>query len=396
MNGEIALRKAAVRRWLAGESKATISRALGRSHGWVRYWLARYDPDDPEGSLQNRSRAPHEPYRKWPESVRTQARQSRALRMAAELPGYAYALIGAQAIHYEFDELGLQPAPPVRTIHAWLQQAGLIPSRQPVVAVVQAAKPYPLPVRQAVNDLHQVDLKGPFYLSGSAQKHYLLALRDFASKGVVLCPVSQKRAQAIAAFLVQAWQQRGLPKVLQMDNGLEFRGSNRYPRSFGQVVRLCLDLDVEPFFVPPREPWRNGFIENFNGQFKRFLLNRRTLDSFAQLQTAVASLQETVNSTHRLAALQGQTPDEFVAGQPLRHLDKDYDGHQRDLPLVKGTISFVRLVRNSGRITLCAQDKFAVDPNLKWQYVLAQVDVQSQLLHIYHAGELIKTYDYAM
>jgi hypothetical protein len=53
-------------------------------------------------------------------------------------------------------------------------------------------------------------------------------------------------------------------------------------------------------------------------------------------------------------------------------------------------------VRNSGRITLCAQDKFAVDPNLKWQYVLAQVDVQSQLLHIYHAGELIKTYDYAM
>jgi len=89
-------------------------------------------------------------------------------------------------------------------------------------------------------------------------------------------------------------------------------------------------------------------------------------------------------------------PDEFIADQKLRRLAADYDGQRRHLQLVKGHISFIRLVRQSGGITLCASDKFEVDPNLKWQYALAQVDIQAQKLHIYHLGELIKSCDYEM
>lgn len=181
-----------------------------------------------------------------------------------------------------------------------------------------------------------------------------------------------------------------------MDNSLEFRGSNRYARSFGKVVKMCLGLDIEPLFVPPREPWRNGFIENFNGQAERLLLNRDSFADFAQLQAGVARLEQAVNTTHRYAALDGQTPQEFVAGKNLCYLSPDYDGHQRNLQLVKGKISFIRLVRKSGRITLCADDKFEVDPDLRWQYVLAQVDVQAQVLRIYLQGELIKTFEYPM
>ena len=85
-----------------------------------------------------------------------------------------------------------------------------------------------------------------------------------------------------------------------------------------------------------------------------------------------------------------------MTGHDLRLLAADYDGLQRNLQLEKGRISFIRLVRPSGRITLCANDKFAVDPELSWHYVWARVQVQAQVLQIYHQGELIKTCEYPM
>ena len=259
MDNKIALRKEAVRRSLSGESQVRIGRALGRSAYWVRYWLTRYNPDDPDGSLQDRSRAPHQPHSHWTAATRQQALTSRQERQSGGRPGYEHALRGAEAIHYELAHLGLKPTPPPRTIHYWLKQGGLVSARQPA-SVRPSSKPYPCPPCGQVNDLQQLDLKGPLYLHDSAQKHYLLVVRDVCSRGVGLAVAQDRRAATIAAFLVAAWQTRGLPTVLQMDNGLEFRGSNRYPRAFGLVVRLALDVGVEPLFIPPTmaQRWRGA------------------------------------------------------------------------------------------------------------------------------------------
>ena len=56
---------------------------------------------------------------------------------------------------------------------------------------------------------------------------------------------------------------------LQMDNLLPLRGSNRYPHSFGLVIRLCLELGIQPIFVPIGEPWRNGIVEHFQNVFDK-------------------------------------------------------------------------------------------------------------------------------
>jgi IS30 family transposase len=393
---KIALRMEAVHLYLDGESKASIGRQLGKSRDWVSKWISRYDPDDPEGSLQDRSSAPKKPYRKWSDEVIQKAIQSRKLRMEACEPGYKYRLVGAEAIHYELKALGIIPTPPPRTIHHWLKQADLVEKKEPRLDDKKSSKPYPQPIQKKVNDLHQLDIKGPFYLSGSPQKYYLIALRDCVSKRIALQVSKNHQSQTVTDFLVKAWQRIGIPKILQMDNGLEFRGSNRYPRSFGKVVRLCLDLQVEPRFIPQREPWRNGVIENCNGLVSRLLLKRHNIADFSSLQKAVKELETAINTSHRLAALGGKSPDEFVASHEVRILDPDYDRHLRDLQLVKGKISFVRLVRKSGRITLCAKDKFVIDTDLQWQYVLAQVVVRSQKLKIYHQMKLVKTLDFDM
>jgi putative transposase len=393
---ETELRKEAIRRYMMGESKSSIGRELGKSRQWVGQWVERYDPDQAEASLQDRSHAPINSRQEWPGKVMEMALSMRRQRIEHKEPGYQHALIGAEAIHYEMEALGIRPTPPVRTIHFWLKRAGLVDEPHPQDAREKEPKPYPTPKREAVNDLHQFDLKGPLYLTDSSQKHYLLASRDYASKRITLDISQDKRSKTMAGFLVKAWQQRGLPTLLQMDNAMELRGSNRYPRSFSLVVRLCLDVGVEPLFVPPHEPWRNGFIENFNGLADRLLLKRETFADFHHFRQAAQRLQDAINSSHRLAALDGKTPNEFKADSLIRFLSPDYDGLKRNLKLLKGSISFIRLVRKSGRITTFASDKFDIDTDLQWQYVLARVDIPAQTLNIFHQATLIKSFDYPL
>lgn len=394
MNREIELRMEAMRRLLTGETTSSISRDLGKSRKWVNYWWTRYDPNNPIESLQNRSSAPQKPYQVWSDTIKQMVLKSRHLRMVAQAPHYEYALIGAEAIHFELKALGLARVPPVRTIHYWIEQAGLISVPQSPKTQKTGNTVYPAPSCETVNAVHQLDLKGPLYLMGNPQKYYLLALRDYRSKAVALDVAQNRTAQSITNFLVGAWQRLGLPTTLQMDNGLEFRGSNRYPRSFGKVVRLCLDVGVEPLFILTREPWRNGLIENLNGQAQRLLLHHDHFTDYAQLQDGVRRLETAINCTHRLATLDGLTPHEFRTAQSIPMLTHSYDKHQQDLKLDKGSIAFIRLVRKSGRITLHADDKFDIDPDLAWQYVFARVNVSDKKLIIYYNERVIKSFEY--
>ena len=116
----------------------------------------------------------------------------------------------------------------------------------------------------------------------------------------------------------------------------------------------------------------------------------------AALKTEAHTCQTTCNQTHRLAALDGLTPNEVSHKVTLRLLPASYQRHQvPPLPQDKGFVSFVRLVRKSGRITLGAGDRFMVDPDLAYHYVLARVDLAQQLVVISHNGKPVTTYDYS-
>jgi hypothetical protein len=239
-----------------------------------------------------------------------------------------------------------------------------------------------------------LDLKGPFYLKNSSQKYYLIVVRDVFGKKVALRVLKEKEMDRIIDFLVETWQKIGLPKFLQMDNGLEFRGSNAYPRSLSRVMRVCLDVKVQPVFIPKGEPWRNGVIENLNGLIQRLFLKAKTFKNEKHLCKEAHKLETCINTTHRLPALDGKTPNEFGAKASLHFLRSGYDWRKCNLQLVKGKVTFIRLVRKSGRITLTADDKFFVGKKYKWQYVQAIVSIQKRQLNFYLMGRLIKSVAY--
>lgn len=391
MKTEIELRQQAIALYLQGWNNSEIARKLHKSRSWVQRWVGRYRSNAATVSLQDHSRAPkHIPWA-FPERIKRMVVQIRMEREQGKRAKYQYALVSAQAIYYEMRELGISPLPTPDTIHLWLKQAGRIRERK----ARKAPNPtYPeLPCR-AVNDVHELDFKGPLYLQDRSHKYYLVALRDTKSKKTALRALANKSMDAILDFLVDAWQHMGCPKCLKMDNCLDFRGSNLYPRSPSKLMRVCLDLGVQPVFIPLREPWRNGVVENLNGLLARFLFRMRTFDTEKQLHQAVQRMETTINTKHRLPALEGKTPQEFAAIARLRYPPAHYDWRRRDLRLLKGKVTFIRFVRKSGKITLTAKDKFLIGKKYKWQYVLANVDVAKKKLHVICQGKQVRSFAY--
>lgn len=390
MKTEIKRRKRAMVLYLQGCKKSEIARKLQRSRPWVDRWIDRYRPEAPKLSLQDRSRAPKH-RRGYPERIQKMVNQMRQAREQGKRAKYQYALMGAQAIYYELRELGVSPQPSSRTIHRWLKRAGRIPERRSQ----KAPNPtYPILPCKAVNDVQELDFKGPFYLKNHLHKYYLMALRDKWSKKTALRALARKNMDAILDFLVSAWQTLGCPKCLKMDNCLDFRGSNRHPRALSKLMRVCLDLGVQPVFIPISEPWRNGVVENLNGLLDRFLFRMKTFETEKQLHQAVQRMQITINTTHRLSPLQGKTPQEFAARARLRYPPARYDWRTRDLRLLKGNVTFIRFVRRSGKFTLTAHDQFLLGKRYKWHYIMAVVEVAKRRLNVICQGKPIRSFDY--
>lgn len=391
MKTKVAVRKDAVRLHLQGVPKTEIAKRLKKSRRWVYRWITRYDSRQEIKSLENRSSAPSHRQEKYPQKIKNMAIKSRQARKAGH-GKYLYALVSAEAIYYELRELGIEPLPPPRTIHFWLKKADEVePQHKPRK---ESNPTYPVPPCNAVNDIHELDLKGPFYLKDSSRKYYLIVLRDVFGKKVALRVLTEKEMEQIIDFSVETWRKIGLPKFLQMDNSLEFRGSNAYPRSLSRLVRVCLDVHVQPVFIPTGEPWRNGVIENLNGLIQRLFLKAKKFKNEKQLFKEAQKLETSINTTHRLPALDGKTPNEFAAKASPHFLRPEYDWRKRNLQLVKGKVTFIRLVRKSGRITLTADDKFLVGKKHKQKYVQAIVDVQKEQLNFYVMGKRIKSIVY--
>ncbi len=72
--------------------KVAICRHLHCSRPWLDRWLARYNPDDVESSLQDHSSAPHHANSPWSADIRQQALEMRRMRMQREQ--WPYALYG--------------------------------------------------------------------------------------------------------------------------------------------------------------------------------------------------------------------------------------------------------------------------------------------------------------
>ena len=297
-----------------------------------------------------------------------------------QTPAMEYSFTGAIAIHQEMSKRGLAEIPSLRTINRILKKRNLIIKKRKGPNA-KSGKYYPTLVARYPNHRHEVDLVTPRYIAGYG-KVISVNRKDAFSGHANLQIYRAKGADEVIEFLVEDWKAFGIPGFLQLDNESSFRGGLRHPRSFGKLLRFCLNFGVQILFIPWKEPWRNPYIENFNGSFNRLLWKKKRFQDMEHFRAEGRRFLAKVND------YQDYKNDRFSDAQALSHTLRFFPASFRfdsttSLPITQGKIHFVRLVEQDGSIDLL-NEHFEVNRNLSFEYVWATIDTSKQLLSIYH------------
>ncbi|WP_156730680.1 IS3 family transposase [Morganella psychrotolerans] len=83
-------------------------------------------------------------------------------------------------------------------------------------------------------------------------------------------------AKRVIRVLSRLKEERGLPEYIRVDNGPEFISD--------KLVQFCTKNGVTLNYIQPGKPQQNGFIEPFNGSFRREFLNAYLFESLSQVK----------------------------------------------------------------------------------------------------------------
>jgi len=298
----------AVQRFLNGEKPESICASLGRSKSWLYKWVERRLNED-DAWNESRPRQPLNVTNRTPKEIEEIVKIVRLNLYNQDL------FCGAQAILWELEDLGIKPVPSLRTINRILSRNGLTHRRTGKYEAKGTA--YPKLPSLLPNQSHQADLVGPCYLKGPV-RFYGLNVVDTATVRCGLHSSLTKAGQDILDGFWAIWKRLGMPDNIQIDNAMTFFGSPTHPRGMGPLIRLCLHHDVEPWFIPMAEPWRNGMIEQFNDLYQQKFLNKIVMATGDDLKTGTFAFEQRHNSSYRYSKLGGKTPLKALAASKAK------------------------------------------------------------------------------
>lgn len=378
-------RQDAVEKYLRGEKVTHIALCFKKSRKWVHHWINRYSNKNGEDHwYKDQSKAPL----KVKSSLGLET-VHQIIAIRTELMKEKMAQIGAISIQYECERRGIKPIPSVWTINRVIAKYGLNHQE----SVHKIPKDYP----DLFFHIHQMDLIGPRYIKGDG-KFYSINLLDITTHSVFTKAVRNKSSEEIVGAIASFWKIHGMPDALQMDNELAFRGSNRYPRSFGSVIRFALSQGVAVIFIPVAEPWRNGMIEKFNHTYQKKFLQVYKFNSLADLSKQEQSFTDFHNRQHRYSSQGHKTPHEARELQltPLYYNDTIHLPLLKSnikIPLTKGCIYYIRYIRSDLKLYL-PNETFLLKPELKYSYVVAEINIENHVLIIRQNEEIMQIFPY--
>jgi len=283
--------------------------------------------------------------------------------------------------------------PTLRTIERVLQRAHLTSPRLRFAHHLPRSE-YPGPRATDSNQVHQVDLVGPRYLTGDKTKYYFYICKDAFDQAVYAEFHAGNAAELVLSFLIAAWQHLGLPQQVQFDNGRQFYAPGRYARSLNRVIRLTVRLGVQPVFIPDGQPARNGSVENFNGWFQPLLL-RQNFPNARAVQRELRHPVTAANEQHVHQALGFKTPLQFRHAKRLRMLPANFAINLNKIPVSVGKILFIRWVGVTGFVDVLGQS-VRVGRRFRYHYVKVLLETHPQRLRIYCNARLIKSCEFKL
>jgi len=403
---EYETRRKAIQLYEDGVGFEDVLRVVHRSRGWLSKWLRRFKEEGAKG-LHDHSRAPKRIWKRTHIGV-----AGRILAVRKELESHRsrrshFSGVGAEAIHWEFEQRGFKRIPSIPTIARILARHGKTKKKRSGSVRNGNKQPYPYVPANRMGDFHQTDLVGPRYLRGprGVVRFYSFHTLDVAGHTASISQYGDKRTLSLCRHLVASWRCMGVPAVSQLDNEMAATGGGRYRHSISNVIRLHMLLGVHLVFIPPGEPGRNAAVESFNHLWQERVLRRHTCPSLAKLRDTSRRFMDYYHDRKPHRALTQKEHGTRFPGilrtkcwRSLRHLPKRFDldrfldgQGQFQLPLAKGEVSFVRKVDTHGRIEVNGASYF-IRRKLEGQYVVATIVTHCHKLVIVQERKIIKTF----
>lgn len=145
-------------------------------------------------------------------------------------------------------------------------------------------------------------------LANGAQFKTLSVLDEFTRECVGILVSTSILSQDVTTFLAAILKSRPAPVFLRSDNGSEFTA---------HAVQTWLeDNQIGPVFIPPGQPWKNGFIESFHDKFRDECLQREWFQSLLEAKVVIEAWRLHYNTQRPHSSLAYQTPAAFAAKHP--------------------------------------------------------------------------------
>lgn len=374
-------RKTAIHLLRSGMSPSEVAQELNRSVSWVHKWRQRYEQAGWEG-LHSRSRAPQHSPTRLPASIRRRIREARSELEAEAAEGKGLRYIGAPAVQARLKDKKVRRVPSTSSIERVLRVAEMTrPHQSQAGEEVTYPRLHPTQPQQ----LYQVDIV-PHFLRGGQAIACFNGI-DVVSRYPTGQAYERRRSQEAAQFLIQVWQEMGIPQYTQVDNEGCFSGGFTHPGVLGKVVRLALQVGTELVFSPVGHPQSNGSVERFHQDYDQHVWKDTDLDNRSEVQAQAEPFFSDYRHSRHHSALRGASPAEVHQRITPRKLSPDFQLPTHKLSLTEGRIHFMRRVNPDHTVSVL---------NLTWSVPDAKPDRGVWVtLELNTSGATLRIYDAA-
>ena len=369
-------------------SKAQLSRELGYSHSWVKKWCGRLDqaePDD-EQVLHGQSRR-----RKQEADPLHPAVVKAILTIRDDPPENLKRIPGPVTIKYylhkdeELQEQGYQLPSSTSTIWRVLDQYNRIDRPRP-------SDHTPL-TRAGPLEKWGIDFKdvGSVPPQAEGKKQHVVETLNIVDSGTSILLDNPARedfnAETTIEALIDAFGRWGLPDTLTFDRDPRFIGSWRADEFPSPPMQLLLNLGIELDLIPPKQPWKNPYVERYNRTYEHEGVRVYLPDTLQQTQEMNRDIRHHYNYERPNQALScsNQPPRQAFPDLPqLPQLPQQIDPDAW-LKEVDGQL-FKRKVKADGTVQIGKQ-RYYISRTLKRQQVYLKVDAANQQLLVLLEGQ---------
>ncbi|TSA51885.1 MAG: IS3 family transposase, partial [Sphingobacteriales bacterium] len=127
----------------------------------------------------------------------------------------------------------------------------------------------PLHQPTAINQIWSIDFMQDRLINGRAFRTFN-AMDDYNREILAIEIDTSLTATRVIRTLNQVIEYRGKPQQIRMDNGPEFISH--------QFELWCREKQIKLQYIQPGKPMQNGYIERFNGTYRRDILDAYLFD----------------------------------------------------------------------------------------------------------------------